>query len=123
MRRPEQLTQTQNESVQHYLRSQRKGRNWKGRGTLLLIAAMLVSLIGAPVQAQTSSGSISGEIFDSNHYVPNAQITAHETDRNLSITVKSDGAGHFIFPELPPGTYNISVSASGFRGAVMSWST
>ncbi len=32
MRRPEQLTQTQNESVQHYLRSQRKGRNWKGRG-------------------------------------------------------------------------------------------
>jgi hypothetical protein len=65
---------------------------------------------------QTISGSIAGEVFDSQHAaVPNAAITATELEQKFTLSTKTDEAGRFVFTQLPPGTYTLTVEAPGFK--------
>jgi len=75
-------------------------------------------LVAAALQlaAQTTSGSISGNIVDATHSaVPNAQVTATERDKKFTLNAKADEAGRFVFGTVPPGVYNLDVRATGFK--------
>src|SRR5262249_33587595 len=66
--------------------------------------------------AQTTSGSIAGNIVDAQHAgVPNASVTAREQDQKFSVAIKSDETGRFVFTQVPPGSYTITVEATGFK--------
>ena len=83
------------------------------------------ALPSAPTPAQTSTqsgpgeqvataGNISGTVLDSNGgVVQNANVTLDGPGG--SRTVLSGGDGQFQFPNLPPGTYKLTVSAEGMR--------
>ncbi|MFN7918976.1 MAG: TonB-dependent receptor [Bryobacteraceae bacterium] len=79
--------------------------------------AFLLSSIAAV--AQVSTGEIIGTITDSTGaVVSNAKITASNAATGLSRETTTSSTGDYILTLLPPGTYSISVEASGFRKVV-----
>jgi hypothetical protein len=71
----------------------------------------------APVaSAQVLYGSIVGTVTDqANAVVPKAVVTVTNTSTGLSRQAATDGAGYYSIPNLLEGTYDLSVSASGFK--------
>src|SRR5205807_561915 len=60
--------------------------------------------------------SISGAVLDpSNAAVANAKVTAVEQERKVTAQTVTDATGRFVFPQMPPGTYTITVQAAGFK--------
>ena len=80
----------------------------------LLIAAVLAGSLLAQ-----SSGSISGAVKDSKGgMIPGATVTVAARAEAVSQTAYTGGEGSFVFPQLPPGTYTITVEMAGFKKAV-----
>jgi hypothetical protein len=79
-----------------------------------VLGALLATMI--PVRSQTITGSISGTVLDpSEAAVANAKITAVEQERKVTTQAVSDTTGRFVFPQMPPGTYTLSIEAAGFK--------
>jgi hypothetical protein len=84
--------------------------------SLLLLSVLAASIAIAPRSyAQSANAQLGGLISDlSNAAVPGAQIEAVNTATNVPYAAVSNGAGNYVLPEMLPGAYNITVSASGF---------
>src|SRR5690349_18815443 len=81
----------------------------------VLLAVMSFSL-GALTWAQTGDGSIAGSVHDSSGgAVPNATVEISSTQQGFTRTTTSNASGDYLVPGLPPGSYNVSVTASGFQ--------
>ncbi len=81
----------------------------------LLPALLAVSFTAADVTAQTSSGAIAGNIQDaSGAVIQNATVTATNDATHASSVTKSTSAGAYRFPNIPLGTYTVTVVAPGF---------
>jgi hypothetical protein len=79
-----------------------------------VVVAFLV--LATAALAQTTSGSITGSVVDpSRAAVPNVQVTAMERARNLTFATKSDESGRFVFAQVPPGNWMVTIEASGFK--------
>jgi len=86
-------------------------------GTLSLL---VIALLMAPsLMAQSLvSGDLTGTITDpSGAVVPNATITLKNNGTAQSRTTTSTNSGSYRFSLLPPGSYTVSASASGFSKA------
>ena len=84
--------------------------------TTLLIAACLA---GALLLAQTDRGAIRGSIVDATGAaVPGAQVVAANKGTQIRMTVLSLADGGFTLSNLPPGSYQITVEARGFKKAI-----
>ncbi|MBI3472888.1 MAG: TonB-dependent receptor [Candidatus Solibacter usitatus] len=80
---------------------------------------LLLCVAALPVLAQEVSASIVGVVTDpSGAIVANAAVTARDVDRGTVWETKSNEAGIYFFPRVPPGKYEIRVEASGFKTAV-----
>jgi hypothetical protein len=81
---------------------------------LLLAAACLVA---SPLLAQsTTQGAIGGTVFDSTDaVVPKAGVTIHNTGTNAEIHVVADDSGAYKASLVEPGTYTVTIAASGFE--------
>ena len=75
---------------------------------------LLVLFFTSAAQAQFRS-TIEGAVTDpSGGIVSDAQVTLVNVDTGVSQTAKTNSAGSYSFPALPPGKYKITVSARGF---------
>lgn len=80
-----------------------------------------VGLLMLPVMAwaQTFTARLSGTILDpAGAPVAGATITATQVETNAVKSATSDAAGVYAIPILPPGLYEVSVSAAGFQKKV-----
>src|SRR4051794_3985904 len=88
-------------------------------GGLRIPAALLLSialLTPAILLSQGLTGRVSGTISDaSGAVVTNAEITVTNVQPRQTRSAKTDDAGYFSFNELLPGSYNVSVTAPGFK--------
>ena len=85
---------------------------------LLVRVTLLFVLFAVGVQAQSNQGSISGTVFDpSGAVVAGAKVTAVSPDTGARYEVVSSDAGYFVFPHMNTGSYDVSVSAGGFKTA------
>jgi hypothetical protein len=83
-------------------------------------ALLLLGLSGANTSAQTFRGTILGTVTDTSGLaVSGATVTVRNTDTGLLRTVTSGDDGEFSAPELPIGTYSVSVEKSGFKIGVV----
>ncbi|HKO01762.1 MAG TPA: carboxypeptidase regulatory-like domain-containing protein, partial [Thermoanaerobaculia bacterium] len=79
-----------------------------------LFALLLLMPIG--VFAQSSNGSISGNVTDdTGGALPGVTVTAMNAATGFSRMVVSNGTGHYEIALLPPGTYRVSTELSGFQ--------
>ncbi|MDQ1408449.1 MAG: hypothetical protein QOJ41_184, partial [Acidobacteriaceae bacterium] len=85
------------------------------------VAALSMTFaLGMPANAQTFRGTILGTVTDSSGAaVSGATVTVKNTGTGLLRTVTSDDDGNYSTPELPIGTYSVSVEKSGFKTAVV----
>jgi len=88
----------------------------KHRSRLIVsLIAFWVSL-ACFVFSQTSSTSLRGTVTDpSGSVVQGATVILENKESNLSRTVTTGVQGDYQFPFLPPGTYSLLVTASGFE--------
>ena len=90
-----------------------KPRNMQFLGVLLIaLAACLASF------AQSISGDLSGTVYDaSGAIVPNATVVAKNDATGVESSTASTAAGEYHLSNLPPGTYTVTVTATGFTKA------
>lgn len=70
---------------------------------------------------QIQTGRINGTVYDPNKgVVPNAIVTVTETTTNVSRQVTTSDAGAYVVPSLNPGTYEVAITAPGFKKLVLS---
>src|SRR6202790_41408 len=88
------------------------------RSLLILWVAMLLLPYFAPrasAQVGGSAAQLNGSVKDeSGGSVAKTSITLRETETNRTYTVVSNDGGFYVFPNLPPGRYELVAEATGF---------
>jgi hypothetical protein len=85
----------------------------------LLSAVIAVVLLGIAVQAQTFRGTILGTVTDtSGAVVSGAKVTVHSPATGLERITQTSADGSYSVPELPLGTYTVTISVAGFQTSV-----
>jgi Carboxypeptidase regulatory-like domain/TonB-dependent Receptor Plug Domain len=80
-----------------------------------------VVLAAVSLVAQTFRGTILGTVTDpSGAVVAGAKVTAKNVGTGLERTTQTSADGSYSMPELPIGTYTVTISQSGFQTAVTS---
>jgi hypothetical protein len=80
----------------------------------LVFSSML--FVASVTRAQVSTAELSGTVADpSGAVIPHAKVIATNVDTGASRATSSDTAGAYVMTLLPPGNYNLSVEAQGFR--------
>ena len=87
---------------------------------ILILVALAINFRTLPkAYAQVAGATLSGTVADpSGGVVPNAKISVRNTATNVTRDATTDNAGLYTVPNLLPGTYEITVSASGFATEV-----
>src|SRR5688572_26344650 len=82
-----------------------------------LLAFAVVLFAAAPVSvAQDARAAVSGQVTDSSGAaVPNATVRVIATERNTASTTETSDSGRYQVGFLLPGTYSVSIEASGFK--------
>ena len=87
-----------------------------------LVHAMLVALVFpviASAQTQITTGVIQGTVADTTGAsIPGVTIEARNIDTNQVRTQVTEGDGRFIFLQLPPGNYRLTITLAGFASVV-----
>jgi Carboxypeptidase regulatory-like domain len=83
----------------------------------LIAFAVLLSALSA--YGQNVNGSIVGTVSDSTSAaIPAATVTITDENTNVSRTAQTDASGYYSVPDLPPGTYKVTVQKDGFSTTV-----
>jgi hypothetical protein len=81
-----------------------------------LLIAVCICFVALAAFAQTDRGTITGTISDpAKAVVPNAPVEVKNTVTGATYQAGSSGTGNFTMAELPAGTYELSVTVSGFK--------
>src|SRR5271157_3351573 len=85
-------------------------------GLALACAAILLALSAPPAWSQsTATGTVSGQVLDQTKaIIAGAQIKLTDLTTGASLTVTSNEAGRYSLLNVPPATYDISISKTGF---------
>jgi hypothetical protein len=79
-------------------------------------STVCVLLIASTAFAQSDRGTITGTVLDpAGAVVPSASIAAKNGATGQEYTVGSSSTGNYTLANLPAGTYELSVTASGFK--------
>lgn len=93
-----------------------RGNRYKVFAGLGALAVLCILLYAPKLHSQLTGAVLSGVITDqSGAAIPNAQIQIKNLATGIVRTVQSDSAGFYTAPNLPPGSYDVTVSATGFK--------
>ncbi len=80
-----------------------------------LILGLLVLVFQLSIQAQTTTGRLSGVVSGPDGVLPGATVVATDATTARETTVTTDSEGNFLFPQLEFGNYTVKVTAQGFK--------
>src|SRR5438093_887041 len=88
----------------------------KKRYLVLLLPVLLATILATSGWSQSFNATISGLVTDpSGAVVPDAELTLTEISTGAVTKLATGSDGLFRFPNLPRGSYELKVSAKGFR--------
>src|ERR1700689_2119759 len=77
---------------------------------------LVLSLMNVPHSFGQGMAALSGKVADTQGaLIPSAVVTATRSSTGAKTIVNSNTSGQYVFPSLPPASYSISVSATGFK--------
>ncbi len=90
----------------------------KAFARMCFLGCLLVAL--SPLKSQVATtGEVVGSVADaSGAAVPNVALRLENEATKVVQTTNSKGDGGFVFPAVPPGTYNLNAALQGFDTAV-----
>ena len=93
----------------------RKSRHASRRLERSLLSCALAGcmLLAAPAMAQSTAGTIRGQVMADSTPAAQAQVTAVNLATGLTRSVQTNANGSYNLAGLPPGTYRIQVEADG----------
>jgi len=81
-----------------------------------LSAALLLGIASQPVHGQVLYGSLLGTVTDpSGSVIPNAAVEITAKDTGTKRQAATDEGGRYSFVNVLPGTYDLKVTATGFK--------
>src|SRR3984957_13681928 len=82
----------------------------------MTLSVLFILLAAASLPAQTFRGPILGTVTDpSGAVLPGAKVTVKNLGTGLERTTETSADGSYSLPELPIGTYNVTVTLTGFQ--------
>src|SRR5207244_11449488 len=110
--------------------SQPKWSSWTGKrlfvaqkqiGWAILALLLMAAASSEPARAQVTFGSVVGNVTDATGAaVPGAIVKITEMQTNESRTVQTNESGGYTISTVPPGTYQVEIAKTGFRGFLTS---
>ncbi|MGB9404704.1 MAG: TonB-dependent receptor [Candidatus Acidiferrales bacterium] len=92
---------------------------WCSRAFAACVAALLIGLFAIPSGAQTFRGTVLGTVTDSTGAaIQDATVSIKNLDTGLIRTTQTTADGTYSVPELPIGTYSVTIEKSGFQASV-----
>src|SRR3974377_1780137 len=83
--------------------------------SLCLAALAIGLLLSGTMQAQVLYGSLTGNVTDpSGALIPGAKVMAANSGTGVTTEVITNERGSYLFSNLLPGLYKVTVSAAGF---------
>ncbi len=83
---------------------------------ILFSSCLLILLLPVAVWAQLYTSTVSGLVTDpTGAVIPNTQAKLVDEAKGFSFTAVSDSTGRYLFRNVPPGSYTLSVGAQGFQ--------
>ncbi len=80
------------------------------------IVAISLGLLSDLAAAQLTTGTITGFVKDpSGLAMPGVTVAAVQVETGVRAETSTSSAGNYVIPNLPVGTYNLSVNATGFK--------
>jgi hypothetical protein len=87
----------------------------KGLLCLALLTAVPCCTLPSLHAQSTTQGAIAATVMDSTGaVVSGATVTLRNVGTDAEVTLTTDDSGFFKSPQLPPGTYTVSIKAAGF---------
>src|SRR6266550_7836840 len=86
------------------------------RNRSLITAITLLALLTIPLLVvYAAGGSIEGKVIDpKGAAISGATVTVTDDLNNQTFTAVTDAKGHYKIDSLPPGSYTVVISATGF---------
>src|SRR5579875_267220 len=84
----------------------------------LAVAFALIGTVGftLPALAQVGNARVRGVVADpQGGVIPHAHVELKNEQTGVKTATASDGAGQYVFPEVPLGKYDLRVDAPGFK--------
>lgn len=82
----------------------------------LIVGSTLLGVLSRPAAAQSVYGSIYGTVLDnSGAVVPNATVQVKSQQKDTAFSAQTNSVGQYRIDHLVPDTYNVTVSATGFK--------
>jgi hypothetical protein len=92
---------------------------WGVRGAVVCAALVVMGLGVTSASAQAFRGLILGTVTDmSGASVAGATVTVHNVDTGVDRSTETTPDGGYLVPELPIGTYDVTVEMKGFQKSV-----
>ena len=88
---------------------------------LLLVLAAASPAAQQPTQPQSGNGRVVATVttLEGTVQLPGTQVELREQPSgSVLATTRSDGAGHVVFPDVPPGRYTLGAVRPGFIDSV-----
>jgi len=85
-------------------------------GQIVFLCIFAFTLTAISSSAYDTRATIRGRVTDSNkRAIVGAMVKAVKVETNQTTKAKTTTGGHFTLPNLDPGTYNLEVTAEGFK--------
>ena len=82
----------------------------------ILLPLAALAFLAVPLRAQLYSGTVTGVVTDpSGAVIPGAKVTLTDVSKGYNFKATSDATGRYILRNIPPSTYSLSVTATGFK--------
>src|SRR5271154_1266466 len=82
----------------------------------ITLGLVLLFVFAISLSAQTFRGTILGTVTDpSGAVVPGAKVSARNMGTGLERSTETSADGSYSVPELPIGTYSVTVTQTGFQ--------
>jgi hypothetical protein len=96
--------------------------NLRARSAAAIVCAAFLSLVvPGSLLAQSDTAQISGFVKDpTGSVVPNATVTVTNEATGLERKTQTNETGYYVVSNLPPGSYTVTVEATGFKKFIRS---